>query len=122
MNNVIKNLLKLQTIEFDKKSDASADEIAKLRATVPPQIMGHYDRLVVRGKRGVAVIRNQVCTACHVQVPRSTVLTLMRVEYIQICGNCGRYLYLLEETATPIATPPPAAKKARKRTADLQPA
>ena len=122
MNILIKNLLNLQTIEIDKKSAASAAEIAKLRATVPAQILGHYDRFVSRGKRGVAVIRNQVCTACHVQVPRSMVLTLMRNEDIQICGNCGRYLYLLEETATQTATPPPAVKKTRKRAAALQPA
>jgi predicted nucleic acid-binding Zn-ribbon protein len=119
MNNVIKILLKLQTIEIDKKSAASAVEIAELRAMVPAQIIGHYDRFVLRGKRGVAVIRNQVCTACHVQVPRSVVLTLMRDEDIQICGNCGRYLCLAEETPTP---PPAAVKKPRKRTVVLQPA
>jgi len=121
MNNVIKNLLNLQTIEIDKKSDASAAEIAKLRATIPAQILGHYDRFVSRGKRGVAIVRNQVCTACHVQVPRSMVLTLMRDEDIQICGNCGRYLYLLEETATVPTAVLPKVKKSRKRTIDLQP-
>ncbi|HTB85609.1 MAG TPA: C4-type zinc ribbon domain-containing protein [Candidatus Sulfotelmatobacter sp.] len=121
MNNLIKNLLKLQTIEIDKKSDASAAEIAKLRATVPAQILGHYDRFVSRGKRGVAIVRNQVCTACHVQVPRSMVLTLMRDEDIQICGNCGRYLYLLEEAAIPTVIPLPVVKKPRKRAAALQP-
>jgi len=119
MNNLIKNLLNLQAIEVDKKSAANAAETAKLRATVPAQILGHYDRFVSRGKRGVAIVRNQVCTACHVQVPRSMVLTLMRDEDIQICGNCGRYLYLLEETAIPTVIPPPV-KKPRKRAAALQ--
>ena len=52
MNELLQNLVKLQSLEFDKKSDKAADPaIAELRGKIPPQILGHYDRLVAHGKR-----------------------------------------------------------------------
>lgn len=68
-----------------------------MRAKIPPPILGHYDRLLAQGKKGLAAVRNQICTGCHIQVPRALVLTLMHEEDIQVCENCGRYLYLPEE-------------------------
>ena len=46
--------------------------MAELRGVIPAQILAHYDRLAVRGKKGVAVIRNQVCTGCHMKLPIGT--------------------------------------------------
>lgn len=115
MNKVIENLLKLQTLEFNETTDAGKEKkTAELRAEIPMQILGHYDRLVARGKKGVAVIRNQVCTACHMNVPRGAVITLMRGDDIQLCECCGRYLYLPEPSAEPPA-PKPAGKRKRKQ-------
>ena len=114
MKNIIENLLKLQAIEF---GGAARTETEKprigLRAKIPAQILGHYDRLRARGKMGVAVIKGQTCGECHVQVPRNTVLTLMHGDDIQICENCGRYL-CLPEHANP-ASPPEKTKKAKAR-------
>jgi uncharacterized protein len=112
MKALIENLLKLQTLEFDNTVAKSDARIVELRGKVPAQILGHYDRLVTRGKKGVAVVRNDVCTGCHVSVPRAVTLTLMRGDDIQICESCGRYLYLGEPVA---AAPAPAAKKTRKK-------
>lgn len=107
MKKLIEHLLELQSLEFGGKTGAEAESrIAKLREEIPMQILAHYDRLMARGKKGVSIIRNQVCTACHVQVPRNTVLTLMHGEDIQICENCGRYLSLAEN--------PPAQEPAVK--------
>ena len=122
MNEIIKSLLQLQSLEFNgQPAPAQAKQIAALRAKVPPPILAHYDRLVARGKKGVALVRNQVCTACHINVPRGVVLTLMHNTDIQLCESCGRYLYLAE----PVATPEPVAAKkvskpARKPKAPLQ--
>lgn len=122
MNELMQNLLKLQALEFNEPVESDAEKrIAELRAKIPAPVLGHYDRLMTRGKKGAAAIHNQVCTGCHVQVPRSTVLTLMHNTDIQICENCGRYLYLPEpaEAAEPTAT---KKSKPRKKHAALAPA
>ena len=126
MNETIKILLQLQSLEFNGKAVPGQEkQAAELRAKVPPPILAHYDRLVARGKKGVALIRNQaVCSACHINVPRGVVLTLMHNTDVQLCGSCGRYLYLPELTE-PAASPEPvttkkASKSARKPKIQLQ--
>jgi uncharacterized protein len=114
MNELLQNLLRLQTLEFEKTTEKTASPvIAELRAKVPPQILGHYDRLIARGKKGLAAVRDQVCTGCHMRLPIGVVTTLMHGTDIQLCDTCGRYLYLAEPTK-PADAPPPAAKPARK--------
>ena len=123
MNEIIKILLQLQAWEFNgKAASAQAKQAAELRAQIPPPVLAHYDRLVARGKKGVALIRNQSsCSACHISVPRGVVLTLMHNTDVQLCESCGRYLYLPEAAAIP---EPAVAKKiskpARKPKAILQ--
>src|SRR4051812_24210777 len=121
MNDLLPNLLKLQNLDFaDTSTEAIKAERAELRALVPQPILAHYDRLVVRGKKGVAIVRNQVCTGCHMRLPIGTINTLMQGQDIQLCDSCGRYLYLLEPTeATAVEPPAPTkpAPKTRKRKA-----
>jgi predicted nucleic acid-binding Zn-ribbon protein len=120
MNELLQNLVKLQSIEFKEVSEKSAGAtIGELRGKIPPQILGHYDRLVVKGKKGVTGVRNQVCTGCHMRVPIAVVTTLMHDTDIQLCENCGRYLYLLPEAppaepAEPVAEKAKPAKRGRK--------
>ena len=94
MKELLQNLIQLQSLESagvkDKKVEAS---LAELRAKIPPQILAHYDRLVARGKKGLAAVRGQVCSGCHMQVPLGVVMTLKHGEDIQLCESCGRYLY-----------------------------
>jgi predicted nucleic acid-binding Zn-ribbon protein len=119
MNAVLLNLLSLQALEFGevKPKDAEAKS-AELRGQIPQPILGHYDRLRVRDKKGVAVVRNQVCTGCHMQVPIGKITIIMKGE-IQLCDSCGRYLAVLEESAEGAtgepAAPAKAAPKARRK-------
>lgn len=117
MKSIMQNLLKLQAIEFSETKNAK-DEAAlgELRSRVPAQILGHYDRLVARGKKGVAAVRHQTCAACHMNIPLGAILTLTRGDDIVLCENCGRYLYL-----DAAAQPAPAAgkKPSRKKSAPL---
>ncbi len=83
-------------------------------ALIPQPIIGHYDRLRVRGKKGVAVVRNQVCTGCHMHVPIGQITMLMRGEDIQLCESCGRYLYLPDPAETESLARAEAAKPAAK--------
>ncbi len=113
MNDLLTTLLKLQALEFEEISENNAEaQKAELRARVPQQILGHYDRLVARGKKGVAVVRGQVCGACNMRLPIGTINTLMRGEDIQLCDSCGRYLCLPEQPPVPPAAEQPAAKEA----------
>lgn len=112
MNSTIQNLLKLQTIEFGEQKGGDK-VIAELRAGIPEPILGHYDRLRARDKKGVAVVRNQVCTGCHMRLPIGVITTLMQDRDIQLCDSCGRYLYL--EPQTTQEAPAAPAKPAKKR-------
>jgi predicted nucleic acid-binding Zn-ribbon protein len=122
MNDLLTNLLKLQAIDFAETSEKNTEaQKEELRARVPQSILGHYDRLAARGKKGVAMVRNQVCTGCHMRLPIGTINTLMQGQDIQLCDTCGRYLVLAEpaqeskpEEPTVITKP---TRKPRKRKA-----
>jgi len=120
MNGILQNLLKLQSLEFSDKMSASDEaEVTTLRTQVPQPILGHYDRLRARGKKGIAVVRNQVCTGCHMRLPIGTINTLMQGTDIQLCDTCGRYLYLPTPDETTfveaVAATKPAPKPRKRR-------
>ncbi len=119
MKELLQNLIQLQSLEFSGGKNENAEaSMSVLRAKIPSQILAHYDRLVARGKKGVAAVRGQVCSGCHMQVPLGAVMTIKHGQDIQICENCGRYLYLPPpgetEAAEPAASPKPARKKRKQ--------
>jgi predicted nucleic acid-binding Zn-ribbon protein len=124
MNELLQNLIKLQSVEFEETSEkADKATIAGLRSKIPTQILGHYDRLVARRKKGVAIVRDQVCTACHMRLPIGVIMTLMHAQDIQLCESCGRYLYLPSAAETGVSeqvAKPKPAKKTRKSKKSLQ--
>jgi predicted nucleic acid-binding Zn-ribbon protein len=114
MNEPMQNLLKLQTLEFAaKQGENTKATIEELRSKIPPQILGHYDRLRARGKKGLAAVVNQVCTGCHMRLPLAVIMVLKHEQDIQLCDTCGRYLCLPDESAITEATKPDAAEAAR---------
>ena len=118
MNAVLQNLLKLQGLEFGEETSKKIEtQIAELRVVIPAPILGHYDRLRARDKKGMAAVRNQVCTGCHLKQPIGKITVLMRDEDVQLCDSCGRYLYLEEGAKEPeaAAVPVPEAKPAKPR-------
>lgn len=116
MQELMENLLALQELEFGARKTGKESERERLRSAIPENVLGNIDRLLARGKRGVSVIRQGVCTECHLRLPLGTLLTLARGEDLQICGNCGRYLYLSEEeTPGHIASKKPEPKVERPK-------
>jgi len=117
MKTMMRNLLELQTLEFAGRVDArTAVVIAERRRQIPAQILDHYDRMRTRGKRALAAVNHQVCGGCHMQVPLGVVMTLKHGHDLQLCENCGRYLYLPEVENTAAAIPETVTKPApRKR-------
>jgi hypothetical protein len=124
MNTILQNLLKLQALDFSETMTKAIEaQAVELRISIPAPIIGHYERLRVRGKKGIAVVRNQVCTGCHMHVPIGQITMLMRGEDVQLCETCGRYLYLPDATevealakvepAKPVAKAPAKPRKRR---------
>jgi predicted nucleic acid-binding Zn-ribbon protein len=119
MNELMRILIELQSLEFEETIQPNIEErIAALRAKIPKPILSHYDRLGDQGKKGVAAVRNQTCTGCHMRVPVAVVFNLKHAEDVCLCDNCGRYLYLPEPAAEVAAEAPVEdGGKARKKTA-----
>lgn len=110
----MQNLLKLQTLEFSEAQEKNtAAMVAELRGKIPPQILAHYDRLRVRGKKGLVPVNHQVCSGCHMRLPLAVIMTLKHDEDIQLCDTCGRYLYLSNEPQNAPLVKPPDSKPVR---------
>ena len=110
MKELMQNLLKLQRLEFSETQDKNiAVLVAELRGRIPAPILGHYDRLRVRGKMGLAAVRHQVCSGCHMRLPLAVIMTLKHQQDLQLCDNCGRYLYLPAEEIPTLKEPAEAA-------------
>lgn len=91
-------------------------EAEALRREVPVPILGHYDRLVSRGKKAVAYVRHGVCTGCRMQLPSGLYAKLLRDDDLCVCDNCARYLVVAPETPPPTAAESAPAAHAPART------
>jgi predicted nucleic acid-binding Zn-ribbon protein len=98
MLKIMEHMLALQNFQLNAhlQSPAVLAEVEQRRAAVPPPILAHFDRLLARGKKAVAVIRDGVCTECHLRVTTGKLANLSANNDIWLCDNCGRYLYLPE--------------------------
>ena len=100
MSGVLQNLYKLQTLDMAGRT-SNSPQAAGLRADIPEGMLVNYDRARARGKKGIALVRNHVCTNCRIQVPVAVTASLT-AGMIQVCGNCGLYLCLPEQEAQPV--------------------
>ena len=123
MKGISENLFRLQTLDSAGKSNDPA-QAAGLRASIPPGILTNYDRARARRKKGIALVRNNVCMNCRIQVPIAVTATLLRGA-IQVCGNCGLYLYLPEPEQLPmsagLASPSEVTPRRKKRALKTSP-
>lgn len=118
---IIELLVRLQELDFGPgaSSPGTRREAETLRQQVPAPILGHYDRLVARGKKAVAMVRHEVCTGCQMRLPSGVYAKLLRDDDLCVCDNCARYLML---TPQPPPTEAAATPAARKRTPRRRPA
>ncbi|MGH7892154.1 MAG: zinc ribbon domain-containing protein, partial [Thermodesulfobacteriota bacterium] len=73
------------------------EEKVKIASGLAPDILSIYERVKKRNGFVLAVVRNEVCTGCNMNIPPqlfNEVLTLSRL--IQ-CPNCQKFLYCEEE-------------------------
>lgn len=117
----MEQLLALQTLQFDlpPRTDEGRAKMEKIREQIPSPVLAHYERLVLRGKKGVAIARNGACSECHLRIPSGTLASLIADNEAQLCDNCGRYLYLQENESPelnwlkPAASPSPSSRRSR---------
>lgn len=85
----------------------SAAEVS-LRSEVPTVILGHFDRCVRAGRSGIAPIRSGVCGGCHIRVPRAQYAGMRGSHELDVCDQCGAFLFaeelLAESNAIAAAT------------------
>ncbi len=114
MRKLMESLVALQELQLRRGRGVREREaeIETLRTKIPEPILGHYDRLIARGKKGVALVNHGVCSECHMRVPIGTLVTLAHGQDVQLCGNCGRYLCLpagepVAGSSAPVSAAPP---------------
>jgi len=120
MNELMRNLVELQSLEFEETIRPDVEQrISELRAKIPDPIISHYDRLGARGRKGVALVRHQTCAGCHMRVPLGMVMNLKHGKDIFLCDNCQRYLYLPEDDGRDLelVSPKKASRGGRKQPA-----
>jgi len=109
MKEIINDLLTLQGLEWQHGDTVL---IAELRLRIPVPILGHYDRLRARQKKGVG----GVCAECHMRIPIGVLANLASGADIQLC-TCGRYLFLPAALPpSPVPAPPVKPKRKSKKT------
>jgi hypothetical protein len=88
--------------------------IESLRANMPVGVLIAHDRMQARGKQSVAEVRKGVCSGCHLGLGFGNVNRL-KAGSLHRCGNCGRFLYLVEEEEEdpepPAPTTPPKPRR-----------
>jgi predicted nucleic acid-binding Zn-ribbon protein len=118
IHDIVRRLLELHGLEErlaalrrdpDERANAEA-LIESLRASLPVAVLIIHDQLRARGKRSVAEVRRGVCAGCHLMLGVGNVSALRSGE-LRRCGNCGRYVYLVDEEAP--AAPPPAKPRSK---------
>ncbi len=84
MKQLLNNLAELQEIELASRADAQTKtKRTQLRATIPEQILAHYDRLMARGRQGIVALCNQNCTGCPGRVRLAVVMTPRPADVLQ---------------------------------------
>lgn len=122
IHEVVRSLLELHTLEErlaalrrDPAEAANAGAlIASLRANLPPGVLIAHDQMRARGRRSVAEVRRGVCSGCHLALGTGNVAAVRAGELRQ-CGNCGRYVYVVEEEEAAPSPPTTLRRKAPKR-------
>jgi len=110
MRSIVDKLMALQRLLPGGPEPAlkRAEQTAALRKGIPESLLRTFDRFVDRKKNPVAIVRNGVCSECHLQIAIGTLGSLAFGEGVPQCGNCSRFLYLPEDA--PVSPPEPAPK------------
>lgn len=104
---------RLATFKRSRKNTSDVKAlIDSLRANISLPVLIDHDRLRARSKRSVVEVRRGVCSGCHLGLAIGNVNAL-KAGILRRCGNCGRYLYVVEEEENESPPAPTPAKPRR---------
>ena len=114
IHDAVRRLLELHALEerlamFKRSRENTSDVkalIDSLRGNMPVSLLIDHDRLRARDKRSVAEVRHGVCSGCHIALAIGNAHEI-KTGSLRHCGNCGRYLYVVEEENEPAPAPTP---------------
>jgi predicted nucleic acid-binding Zn-ribbon protein len=121
IHDIVRRLLELHGLEErlaalrrnpDERTNAEA-LIESLRANLPTGVLIVHDQMRARGKRSMAEVRHGVCTGCHLALGIGNVAAVRGGE-MRRCGNCGRYVYVVDEDEANLASPAKPKRRAAK--------
>jgi len=79
-----------------KRKEAEA-EAEKIRPNVPQFILSHHDRIRKLGRKSTSEVVNWVCQSCFIAVPVGSRSHIAKGNDLNICENCGVYLFHTNE-------------------------
>lgn len=101
---LVRRLMQLSSLEaqlaklkYDGKEAIGIVElIESQRDKIPVGVLLGHDRKRRQGRLSVAEVCHGVCAGCHLALGIGNVAAVRRGE-LRSCGNCGRYLYSMED-------------------------
>ena len=108
VHEVVRHLMELSSLEIRLTSMKQDGEqttsitalIESLRGNIPVGVLIGHDRMRSHGRYSVAEVRRGVCSGCHIALGIGNVAAVRRGE-LRNCGNCGRYLYIVDDQPRP---------------------
>jgi predicted nucleic acid-binding Zn-ribbon protein len=77
-----------------KPSPRTARRVKEIRKKIPKVILDHFECIRLDGRKPIAPVDYAVCTACNFKMPKARALAAHRSGEIDICDNCGAFIYV----------------------------
>ncbi len=85
--------LLVETKNSDKKDEIKS-EIILIKAQLPFDILNRFYRLYKRNGNAVVVANGGVCHGCFLNLPSSQASSMNHSNTLNVCQNCGRFIYM----------------------------
>jgi predicted nucleic acid-binding Zn-ribbon protein len=82
------------TVAQQKLDQLSAQRAERLQATIPPESLTLYERLLgARQGQAMAELDGRICQACYMEVPTNLFVRVARGTALTQCPSCDRILF-----------------------------
>ncbi len=83
--------------ELDARIDVRSKEREGIQAQLPRDLTERYAK-IAKARDGLAItpVRKGACSGCNFMVPPQQVLKLQKLETLESCRSCSRFLYWVE--------------------------